>query len=158
MQGKRCGANVDSFKIQNFSRQNPTAEFPRFTSLASSECAQLRYAIATRLGLEAQSEPLVVLNALCSTASPLTGVDAEDGFDLRTLMSELGLNAHEEVLVNWYKFDNIDRIALSDLSRHFDDIWYPSSDDIEIFDRSLDWFVLVRHDGAVSVLRTTAPI
>jgi len=156
MQGKAHGAPVDSLKVQNFNRQNPSAEFPRFTSLAASECAQLLHAIAKRLGLDAQSEPLVVLNTLCASARSLTSVDAEDGFNLRTLISGLGLKARAEVLVNWQRFDNIDRIALSDLSRHFDDIWYPSSDDIEIFDESLDWFVLIRHDGRVSALNLSA--
>ena len=156
MQRKAHGAPVDSLKVQNFSRQYPSTEFPRFTSLAASECAQLRHAIATRLGLDVRSEPLVVLNTLCATAKSLTSVDAEDGFNLRTLISGLGLKPRTEVLVNWYRFDKIDRIALSDLSTHFDDIWYPSSDDIEIFDESLDWFVLIRHDGRVSALNLFA--
>lgn len=156
MRRKAHGSLVDSLKVENFNRENPSAEFPRFTPLAASECTHLRGAIAKRLGLDAQSEPLVVLNTLCATARSITSVDAEDGFDLRTLISELRLKTRAEVLVNWYRFDNIDRIALSDLSSHFNDIWYPSSDDIEIFDESLDWFVLIRHDGRVSALNLSA--
>jgi hypothetical protein len=104
--------------------------------------------------LDAQSEPLVILDTLRATAAFVSGVDAEDGFDLRDLISVVGIKAGADVLVNWYRFDQIDRIAFSDLSEHFDHIWYPSSDDIEIFDESLDWFVLVRHDGRVAVVPT----
>lgn len=143
---------MDTVKVQNFLRENPADEFPRFTPIASNECAKLRTEIAKRFGLNAESEPLDVLNALRSTAMFVPGVDGGDAFQLRNLISRLGIKARAEVLVNWYRFDSIDRIAFSDLSEHFDDIWYPGSDDIEIFDEGLDWFVLVRHDGQVSAV------
>ena len=143
---------MDSTKIQNFGRENPHSDFPRFSSLAPNECAQLQSAIATRLGLQARTEPLVLLEALQGKAKPFTGADAQNAFDPQTAIAALGFRPRPEVLVNWYRFDKIDRIALSDLTKHFDDIWYPGSDDIEIFDESLDWFILVRHDGRVSLL------
>ncbi len=31
----------------------------------------------------------------------------------------------------------------------FSDIWYPSLDDIEIFDLNLNWIVSVRHYGGI---------
>jgi len=143
---------MDSIKVQNFSRENPGIEFPPFTSLTPNDCARLRTAIAQRLGLNPESAPLLLLQTLQARALHFTGTNAEDRFDLRNLISELGFRPSAEVLVNWQRFDEIDRIALSDLSRHFDDIWYPGSDDIEIFDESLDWLVLVRHDGVVTAM------
>jgi hypothetical protein len=156
--GKKAhGAPVDALKVQNFARENPGADFPPFAPLGPSECTQLRTAIATRLGLDAQSEPLVILNTLRANASSLAEVNAEDEFDFRGVVSGLGIKARAEVLVNWHRFDNIDRVALLDLSKHFDYIWYPSSDDIESFDESLDWFVLICHDGEVSAFNLSTP-
>jgi hypothetical protein len=143
---------MDSVKIENFKRENPGFAFPRFTSLTPNDCAQLRSGIAGRLGLTAQSEPLELLKTLRARATYFTGVNASHGFDLRNLISKLGYTPDAEVLVNWYRFDQIDRIAVSDLDKHFDDIWYPGSDDIEVFDESVDWLVLVRHDGVVSTV------
>jgi hypothetical protein len=40
---------------------------------------------------------------------------------------------------------------LEDLSRYFDDIFYPGPDDIELFDETLKWFMLVDHEGAISI-------
>lgn len=143
---------MDAFKIRNFRREHPHSDFPRFASLEPSECAQLRSAIAIRVGMPNLAEPLHLLEALQDKAKPLVGADALSAFDLQKAIAATGFQPREMVLVNWYRFDRIDRIALSDLSKHFCDIWYPASDDIEIFDESLDWFVCVRHDGVVSLL------
>ena len=41
---------------------------------------------------------------------------------------------------------------MKDLNKHFYDVWYPSSDDIELFDDTLDWIIFVRHYGGVQLL------
>jgi hypothetical protein len=142
---------VDALKIENFSSANRGSAFPTFEHLSPSDCAHLRSEIANRIGLDPQTKPLRLLETLHAQAKPLTSVD-EAGFELRAVISVAGFNGCSDVYVNWYRFDHIDRIALLDLSKYFSDIWYPSSDDIEIFDGSLDWFVLITHDGLVSVL------
>lgn len=146
---------MDAIKIENFRRLNPTGEFPRFTHLSLAECAHLRADIAKRLGIDSGADPLAVLSFLHAAARPISGVNAQNGIELRTLILSQDLKPEAEVFVNWHRFDDIDRVALIDLSKNFGDIWYPSSDDIEVFDASLDWFAFVRHDGAVSVLDLT---
>jgi hypothetical protein len=148
---------MDAVKVENFLREKPTADFPRFESLGTIESAHLRAAIAKRVGLAPDCEPQLILSTLIATAEALLDVNAEHFFDFRDLILRLRLKACEDVFVNWNRFENIDKIAVSDLSENFADIWYPSSDDIEIFDASLEWFVLVRHDGLVSVLNLSPP-
>jgi hypothetical protein len=143
---------MDGHKVDNFHRANPTTEFPRFRHLSSAECRALRLEIAKRADLDPHSDPLVLLAALWAAAEFVLDVDADHGFELRKLISNRNLRPKTEVLVDWQRFDNVDQIALSDLSDYFGDIWYPRSDDIEIFDDSLDWFLFIRHDGAVKIL------
>ncbi|WP_234399978.1 hypothetical protein [Campylobacter concisus] len=40
-------------------------------------------------------------------------------------------------------------MRFDDLSKFFSDIWYPSLNDIEIFDINLNWIISVRHYGAI---------
>jgi hypothetical protein len=148
-------AVMDILKVDNFHRANPSAEFPRFTHLTTVECTQLRATIAERIGLDRQIDSLALVDTLWATAEFVPDIDADNGFDLHWLISSRGLKSGADVFINWQRFDNIDRFDLSDLCKHFSDIWYPSSDDIEIFDASLDWFVFVRHDGRVRVLDLT---
>ena len=99
---------------------------------------------------------MAILDTLVTAAKFLPDVNAEHGFDFCDLISELGLKAREDLFVNWHRFDQIDKITALDFGEHFNNIWYPSSDDIEIFDADLEWFVLVRHDGYVSILDMSA--
>lgn len=43
-------------------------------------------------------------------------------------------------------------MRFKDLTEHFDYIWYPGPDDIEIFDDSLSWILSVDHGGYLRVL------
>ena len=82
--------------------------------------------------------------------SRLDGFNAdEENFDLKTAFSELGIATPNEIYINFNKFESIDILRFDDLSKFFSDIWYPSLDDIEIFDINLSFIVLVRHYGAI---------
>lgn len=82
------------------------------------------------------------------------GGDANlDGFDLMALMGRVGIHPKASVYLNWYRFDDIDVMSTDQLSRYFSDIWYPSVDDLDIFDDSLDWVLMVRHYGTVSLVQ-----
>ncbi len=43
------------------------------------------------------------------------------------------------------------------MSRWFDDIWYPASDDIDLFDSTLDWILSVSHSGLIDLRRLDMP-
>ena len=35
------------------------------------------------------------------------------------------------------------------VSKYFSDIWYPSTDDIDVFDSSVSWILSVNHEGEI---------
>ena len=82
----------------------------------------------------------------------LSEIDANSDFKLINTLKCLKIKYLDSLYLNWYKFDNIDAIALKDLDKYFYDIWYPGSDDIDIFDSNLTWIVSIRHDGYISFL------
>lgn len=61
----------------------------------------------------------------------------------------IGLPIPHEVYINDHKFEHLDVMLFSNFSKYFTDIWYPSADDIEIFDSSLNYIVAIRHYGAL---------
>ncbi len=146
---------METFKIEHFKAENPERAFPRFKHLTPIKCSELRTNIVKALGLSPQIDSLTLLRSIADAATPVAEVNADqDGFDLSALLSVLDIRVDSEVFINWRRFDDIDQMPLQELSTHFDSIWYPSSDDIEIFDSSASWFVLIRHDGTVRVLRS----
>ena len=98
-------------------------------------------------------EGTALMKTLCESSRPVEHANAKaEGFDLAALVHSLELEAQEEVFINWDDFTTIDRMRFKDLTEHFDYIWYPGPDDIEIFDDSLSWILSVDHGGYVRVL------
>lgn len=54
------------------------------------------------------------------------------------------------------RWGEVDQMAFIGLAIHFPWIWYPSSDDIAIFDDSLAWLLFVDHEGQLAVVWPTA--
>lgn len=144
---------MDAFKKEHFERDNPARIFPFVEVVPEEETSSIRRRLATKLALHAQDDGLELTRQVRRRSSPLSSPNAQDeGFELKRLLAKIGIDAQPVVYVNWYRFDQIDKLELSALDAHFADIWYPSSDDIEIFDDSLGWVVSVSHHGAVSHL------
>src|SRR5690606_8615576 len=82
------------------------------------------------------------------------GISSEaDDFDLALLLEKLKITPQEKVYLNWYRFDKIDEMLFRDLCEHFGDIWYHSSDDLEIFDPSFAWIASIGHHGGITYWR-----
>jgi hypothetical protein len=149
---------MDQSKIENFARTYQESSFPNFRTLSSAECAEVRGEVVALLQLGPHASGLDIVKTLHRCKAKHLG---EVGIDravvhLREVLHEIPLSAHHQIFVNWYQFDQIDGMDLDDLSSNFDDIWYPSVDDIEIFDKSLTWFLSVSHDGRLTLLEPTA--
>jgi len=149
----RSSDEMDHSKIDNFSKTHQGESFPKFRSLSSGECAVVRTRVLALLHLGPDASGLDILKALHGRDGRHLGeVSLEQPVDLRELLRGLPLVAHHQVFLNWHHFDEIDVIDVDDLSKNFDDIWYPSVDDIEIFDESQTWFLSVSHDGRLTLL------
>ena len=146
--------NVDQFKIDHFERENGRGTFPPFRRVNEEECRKLRTELASLLGLDSNAEPITLLRLLNQMAEPIEGVDADDNkFDLGLLFESLKLEAQNVVLLNWHRFNRIDEMRAPDLCKHFSNIWYPSSEDLDVIEPKMRWVLRIAHHGAVSVVR-----
>ncbi|GAB1344712.1 hypothetical protein [Gemmatimonas sp.] len=145
---------MDTFKREHFEKAHPGESFPPSTALSVDEAEQLKVDLAVRLGGMPTDAAQKIARDLVDEALVISGANAtEPAFDLCGILDDLGLERPEDVLINWRHFDDVDRMRLTDLRDHFADIWYPSSDDIEIIHPSRRWVISVSHDGDVSYLR-----
>ncbi|WP_258031487.1 heat-shock protein [Campylobacter concisus] len=118
---------------------------PIIRSLSSDECLKIREKLLHKFGLKNIDEFFKI-----DKFNKLDGFNADEAnFDLKTAFSELSIATPNEICINFNKFENIDILHFDDLSKFFSDVWYPSLDDIEIFDINLSFIVLVRHYGAI---------
>lgn len=142
-------------KIANFHQANPSETFPAFRHLDDAEVHRLASRLASRLRLPSPATALMLARRVSSGVVPVTGVTAlSETFRLSQVLWTLQIAPPESVFINWHQFDDVDELRFSDVEAHFADLWYPSSDDIEIFDSSMNWLLSIAHDGSVGVCRT----
>lgn len=143
---------MERFKIENFERDKQGEQFPEFDALDPNELLRIRKGLARRIGLDETVDSLVLIKSLLDASHPVEDVDAmREEFQLSSLVERLDINPDRYVYINWDRFTSVDRMEITDLSRYFHDIWYPSADDIEVFDDTLSWIIFVHHSGTVAV-------
>jgi hypothetical protein len=144
---------MDQFKIDNFVATHPGIAFPAFRHLSSEECAPIRVTVAGKLGLPSNADGLALVRTLETKAGEIQGTSPSDlEFVPSKLLAQFRI-LPQEIYINWYRFNDVDAMSTGDVDQAFHDIWYPSSDDIEIFDQSLSWFLLITHFETLKLLR-----
>lgn len=144
---------MEEFKIKLFEEKNGKSSFPKHVNLNEQQCLDILNLLKSKYEDIKDFDSLNFIKFLSDSQKFLLEFNAEsESFSLRQCIDKLKIKPNEEVYINWYRFDDIDKIRFSDLEMWFTDIWFPASDDIDIFDSSFDWLISIRHDGQVSYL------
>lgn len=145
---------MDAIKIANFYKDHPSERAPSLRPIGDADTGVLRDRLLSSLGLKAPSDKHLLMQTIHSKLEPIEFIDAtSERFDLAVVFRAIGVIPQELVYINWNCFEQVDLIAFADLARWFSYIWYPASDDIEIFDQSCSWVVAVRHFGVIESWR-----
>lgn len=148
---------MDQHKIENFLKANPGLAFPACQHLNESQAGAIRNSIAKSVD-SPELDGLSIVKRLYEISVEAGGLQVDDAaFSIGNLIHDLGVKFPENVYLNWYRFDDIDQISLTDLDRYFSELWYPGSDDLDIFDDSADWVVSITHYGRVLSFKRPKP-
>ena len=135
---------MDQIKLENF-RKEYGFEMPIIRSLPAGECLKIRENLLHKFSLDNIDEFFMI-----DKFSRLDGFSADEAnFDFKALFNKLNIATPNEICINFNKFESIDILRFVDLCKFFSDIWYPSLNDIEIFDINLSFIVSVRHYGEI---------
>jgi hypothetical protein len=142
---------MEKFKIEHFKKDNSSKEFPAFNALTPDGAKAIYEGISRRIGnMDSRDHLVKIIDALGTTVKDINA-DSDD-FALKKTFDILNIRPNTTVFVNWYHFDDIDEFSFVDLDKYFGDIWYPGSDDIDIFDATFSWIVSVSHYGSLKLL------
>lgn len=146
---------MQDFKLRIFEEDHPGESFPEFSELSVEAMEVLRSALVRRSRFEGEYDGVKFLKFLRAKSRSVEGVNAQSAeFNLLSLLRSLRVKPRENVYINWYRFDDIDVMRTTDLSKHFDDVRY--TEDIDIFDDSLSWVLAIEEDGFVEFLDLTS--
>lgn len=138
---------MDPVKLEHF-RAESGKDFPPYASLSVEAATAVRERLAITLGLPENTPGAALARRLRSSSSLASDrrVDSDER-PLGRVVSQLAPGLEGAVLLNWVHWDEVDRMACRDAIDHFEDVWYPKADDIDILDESFRWIVSVDHDG-----------
>jgi hypothetical protein len=145
---------MKDFKLKNWQKDHPEQVFPAFESLPLSEAVELGARLSKQFklsGLTTEEATLELWRR--SQAIPDLYLKDED-IPLSMIFFRCEIVPEDELFVQWRIFQEVDKFRRVDLEREFYSIWYPTSDDIEVFDGTLKWIVFVSHHGSISFLKS----
>ena len=145
---------MDQLKINNFINEYPNCQFPEYVSLSQGECALIVGSIKDKFFIPNAYIGLSLVKFIADLAVPCKGIScAEEDFNPNLFLDVCDIKLEGYVYINWYQYDRIDKIRSFDFIKYFHDIWYYELDDIDIFNDSFNWILLIRHDGFLKMLR-----
>lgn len=125
------------YKSMHFERDHPGERYPRVVPLNAD---------AVRLF----DDGLAPLFKAIGEDRPRTNVDAGKGeLDLAEVWKLVGIAPAHDILLSFDAMKSVDRMRRVDVEHHFSDVWYPTSDDLYIFDDSMSWLMYIHHDGHI---------
>lgn len=143
---------MEEIKIKNYESDHLGQSFPSFATLGRKDCADKAAAIATKFNIPNGLPGLELVKKISSLSEVCAEFDANQAnFRMSSVLTSKGIVPNGWIYLNWYRFDKIDKILIVDFEEYFHDIWYPDSDDVDVFDESLDWILSIGHDGRVKV-------
>lgn len=144
---------MDNRNIEGFIKENPDKQFPQYRSLSKDETEQIRRDLICKLKLKNNISLLDLVKKVRSSSDFLKGNAEDEEFNLINFLKNNNIDFLNNVLINFHQYDEIDEMRLEDVSNYFEYVWYPSSDDIEIFDNTLSSIISITHDGEILLLR-----
>ncbi|ASV12356.1 hypothetical protein [Leptospira santarosai] len=144
---------MEKIKIENFIATYPYKAFPYWEALSIQECAKIKKEIILKLSLPSNVTDLNFIKSIEKKGVFKAILDLDHSENIKTtLVNNLPSTKNELIYINWYRMDRIDQMYLIDLINNFDDIWYPSVDDIDIIDMSISWILSVSHFGEIKLI------
>ena len=142
---------MHSIKIENYEQDHGVGTFVNFRLITAQETEILKISLKNSLSLPEEISPKDLVNAISRRSLLVKEINAEDkDFNLEKLFTKLDLLFPEKIYLNWHQFEELDEMLTIDLSNNFNEIWYPSSDDLDLLDPRAQWVISIHHTGAIT--------
>jgi len=144
---------MEDFKVKNFEKENVGKLFPRYVSMDGENAKHFVKNISENIFKINLSDGRALAQRIHNQSVSVGGLNANfDNFIFSDIFSRLSIVPKSTVFINWFHFDTVDAFDVKALIEYFTDIWYPQSDDIDIFDDTFSWVISVEHDGTVRAI------
>ena len=140
---------MDDFKFEIFKNENPNTPLFKVFQLPSNKVQRIQQELFRSLKIEGENIRELE-RRLYDEAKVIVQSIPETNFSMHDIFRSIQVDS-EFIYVTWDSFVNIDKFRLPDFCRWFEYIWYPSSDDIDIFNDDLTWILHVYHYETIAL-------
>lgn len=144
--------------VEWFCSLNPSMQYPAKAQVWGAEAERVRKGLARRFGLpehwSAHEQTCAIWKLGIDTGHRVREGEA---MPIQRWLQLLGIQPKDTIYVNWPASTRSDPYDVFDI-QSFEDalpvgLWRPLADDIELFDDSFDWVLLINHEGYVGCAR-----
>lgn len=140
---------MDRFKFEIFKKENPKTPMFEVVPLTLDKIQIIQKKLFQLLNIE-DNNIQELEKRIYQIANVLIPSIPENNFSIKELFYNLNVESNF-LYVTWDSFKTIDRFKLTDFCQWFEYIWYPSSDDIDIFNDDLTWILQVYHYETIAL-------
>lgn len=137
--------NTITYKIEVFEIDYPGRAFPWYRELDKPACADVRCRLRRRIGCAAKTPPIELLKMLWQRATPLNLNPSDEAFDPGAALEASGIIPNDMVYLDWSAFTEIYEMRFADFREHVQSLFFPSADDLTVFDDTLTWVLWLLH-------------
>lgn len=124
--------------------------FPSTVVLSSDEGTELRLQIVEATGLKNEATNRDIQSSLYSAVRPLhSSPHLDEGGNIEQMLDEAGIDSARVLILLPLEgaYDSGAWIDRKDVIEFFDDLWYPSTDDLIVIDEQRTTLLMVDHHG-----------
>lgn len=137
---------MDRFKFEHF-KEYHGFDLTSIIHLTEQECGQIRHSLYHKYCVASDKELFQYIVGKANGSKVVETIT--DNILMERVFSSVGIVPNRYIYLVWGNLGDIDTIPFVDFCQYFEDIWYPSSDDIGVFDDSFNWLIVITHYGAI---------
>lgn len=119
---------MQEFKIEHYENELPGNVFPEYNSLNAEECKVIIDEIKALVPDSANHENIFLAIEKSLSSKPCNDSDLGD---IAVFFKSLDFGCDEQLYLIWYEHE-IDKMDISSFTNHWENIWYPPSDELLI--------------------------
>ena len=129
-----------------FLEKNPKKQFFPYEKITGRRALTAFETLCGNFNIDNPSKNIDAVNQVVSKGKFLKVID-ESMFNLNEYFEQIPTKTPQTVFLNYGDMSEFYEVSTESLNLFFDDIYFPGSDDIEIFDASCSWLFSINHDN-----------
>lgn len=151
---------MDIYKIDNYNRDSDGKPFPWYYHLENAELSELVKKIVFAFSIQMNTTIELIIQKICDKTHLLLDNNGSyfnatnEYFQISDVFDLIGVKDQDTIYISWGPGEpclcsDVDLLYIKDVLKHFNDLWYPGTDDMVMFNDSFSFIIWIDHGGGI---------